>query len=224
MVATSQDIGLKQHASSFGNSARSVAGGFPAAPLSPRLARDALTIMDARDADEAVTVHNRLLAIDATVFEVRSLPHRRSIRSDLIERVRAIWASEPRREVQQSGLFLDDWYAARYPESGGAAHALAFFMRRGIEAEHQPNPFFDPAWYRATYRLDDNRIPAIIHYLRIGARHGLAPSPLFDPVAYMRDNPDSAAEPDLLAHFLRSCVHQRNVVTRLEKMQSATAP
>jgi hypothetical protein len=76
-------------------------------------------------------------------------------------------------EVGRSEFFDADWYAARYPECGGAPFAAIHYLRTGAFEGHDPGPDFDTAAYlRANPDVTAARIPALAHYLLYGRAEG----------------------------------------------------
>ena len=110
-----------------------------------------------------------------------------------------------RREVAGSGLFLEAWYRARYPDIAGLDDVLGHLLGDGREEDRWPNPYFDPAWYRQAY-LGGETDDLLVHYLRRGWREGHDPSPRFSQSAYAALTGWTPEDGEPLARFLRDGV------------------
>ena len=101
-----------------------------------------------------------------------------------------------------SVLFDADWYLERYPDVARAGFdPLDHFIRNGVAAGLDPNPYFDSAWYRAQYPdVGGTGIPPLLHYVRSGAEELRNPHPRFDAAWYARQHPEAAGNP-LLFHL-----------------------
>ena len=77
------------------------------------------------------------------------------------------------RLVRTSGLWDADWYANRYPETGGAERALTHFLRTGASRGHDPGPAFSTRAYLDAYPdVREAGMNALLHYLRFGRQEG----------------------------------------------------
>lgn len=105
--------------------------------------------------------------------------------------------------TRASGLFIDRWYRARYPDMARHENPLEHFLVFGEGEGRQPNPYFDPDWYAREY-LHGQRNGALLHYIRKGQPAGLAPSRHFSSTSYLGfcDSPGEARS-RALSHFLR---------------------
>jgi len=106
--------------------------------------------------------------------------------------------------LQDSGLFLADWYRTEYAASlPGNVDPLMDFCARGWEAAHAPNPYFDTATYlQSNPEVAREKLNPLLHYLRQGDQEGRRPCALFDPAWYRATYNLDTVE-NTLAHFLR---------------------
>jgi hypothetical protein len=105
--------------------------------------------------------------------------------------------------LQESGLFLADWYVA---EAGAslpkAVDPLMDFCSRGWHARLAPNPYFDCGFYlRQNPDVAEAGLNPLLHYLHQGDREGRRPVAYFDPNWYRATHGLRPAE-NTLAHFL----------------------
>jgi hypothetical protein len=75
--------------------------------------------------------------------------------------------------LRQSPLFDSDWYAARYPDCGGAANAVEHYIAEGAFVGNDPGPDFDTVgYYDRNPDVADSGWPALSHYLIYGQAEG----------------------------------------------------
>ncbi|NVJ97155.1 MAG: glycosyltransferase [Alphaproteobacteria bacterium] len=111
------------------------------------------------------------------------------------------------RALEETGLFLADWYLAEYPDARESDYSpIEHFVRIGEAKGYNPNPYFNQKWYLsrspAARRFPG---PAAVHYARHAWRKGRSPSPLFSVPLYLEFYPqvkESGVEP--LRHYLRN--------------------
>ncbi|WP_298293004.1 glycosyltransferase [Thiomonas sp.] len=85
--------------------------------------------------------------------------------------------------IDRSGLFLDNWYRARYPDIRNIDDALTHYIVHGEREGRCPNPYFDPIWYARQYEIGQQP-SMLLHYIDIGHHLGFQPSQLFDATVY----------------------------------------
>lgn len=85
--------------------------------------------------------------------------------------------------IAQSGLFLGDWYRARYPDIRSLSDPLMHYVAYGEREGRRPNPYFDPIWYRMEHDITPQP-SLLVHYLDIGRHLGFQPSELFNASVY----------------------------------------
>lgn len=112
-------------------------------------------------------------------------------------------------DVEQTGLFDEQWYVQTYKDvEHSGVSPLQHYCTIGIEQNRRPNCYFDPEWYLAEnpHALKDGG--ALLHYARHGWRNGKIPSVRFDSSAYTHTNNNlkSFENPviDPLKHLLKS--------------------
>ncbi|HVZ10173.1 glycosyltransferase [Rhodopila sp.] len=94
------------------------------------------------------------------------------------------------------------WYAETYPDvPASRAAARAHFLRVGLDARRDPNPWFDSAWYNDCHPdvADSGAVP-LAHYADFGAAELRSPHPRFDAAFYVETHPQAVANP-LLFHI-----------------------
>ncbi len=111
--------------------------------------------------------------------------------------------------IEQSGLFLADWYSERYGLDGTKpAKALKHYVEKGAALGYRPNPYFDAPYYATQSGIKDP-CEALVHFADGGWREGLDPSKEFLVTPYLEANPDIAsAGLSPLAHFLSHGRHE----------------
>ena len=99
-------------------------------------------------------------------------------------------------------LFFAESYRHRYGfEAMGNAEAFEHYVRFGIYADFDPNPWFSSAWVREHHGdLVGAGLP-IIAYLEHERAPGVRASALFDPGFYASANPDLGRADGLLEHY-----------------------
>lgn len=118
--------------------------------------------------------------------------------------------------IEQSGLFLADWYIERYDLDGiKPVKALKHYVEKGADLGYRPNPYFDAAFYSSQAGLQ-NPCESLLHFADKGWREGLDPSNEFLVEPYLAANPDIAgAGVNPLVHFLAYGRHEgRKAVSR----------
>lgn len=108
-------------------------------------------------------------------------------------------------EIESCGLFVRDWYLAKYPDvRASSMDPLDHYCRYGWKEGRQPNYYFDPVWYsKSACYTPEAGVPELIHYFKTGWRSGVNPSGEFDIAYYLASNPDvkeAGIEP--LKHFI----------------------
>jgi hypothetical protein len=105
--------------------------------------------------------------------------------------------------IEHSGLFDEDWYRTKYPDTAELDEPLEHFCETGWREGRSPNPYFDTEWYAATYLAAAQReINPLVHYIQEGERSGASPSEHFDAQWYRAEH-DLHADERALSHFLR---------------------
>lgn len=90
-----------------------------------------------------------------------------------------------KHRIAQSGLFLCDWYRARYPDIRSLDDPLLHYVAYGEREGRRPNPYFDPVWYATEHDVTPQS-SLLVHYLDIGHHLGFQPSELFDATVYRK--------------------------------------
>ncbi|WP_417451972.1 glycosyltransferase [Kordiimonas sp.] len=107
------------------------------------------------------------------------------------------------KAILGTGLFLPNWYKARYRLKISRRSALArHFVKTGSGKGYLPNPLFDPAYYASQTGVTDP-VDAILHFAQEGWKQGVNPSAGFLVEPYLVAYPDIAqtgANP--LSHYL----------------------
>lgn len=109
------------------------------------------------------------------------------------------------RALEDTGLFMPDWYCGQYPEAvDSGLSPIEHFVRVGQKKEYDPNPYFDQQKYlkssAAARRFDG---PAVVHYARHAWKKGRNPSIRFSVSLYLKHYPEVAeAGMEPLRHFL----------------------
>lgn len=85
--------------------------------------------------------------------------------------------------ITQTGLFLDKWYRAKYPDIKDIDDTLMHYVIAGEKEGRCPNPYFDPIWYMNQNDIS-SELSLLLHYIEIGHLIGLHPSRFFDPKNY----------------------------------------
>ena len=106
--------------------------------------------------------------------------------------------------INASGLFLEEWYKAKYPDMATATDLVQHFIVYGEQEGRVPNPYFDSEWY-ASRNFTGGSVGALAHYAKVGQYSGFDPSALFSVATYLKlcQNP-SDARSAALSHFLKN--------------------
>lgn len=105
-------------------------------------------------------------------------------------------ASYQKSLIQESGLFLHDWYLqqcaqAQLPDTVHFQNAIDHYLDIGESSNLSPNPYFDPEWYRSRVpAARKNGQSALAHYATKGWRNGKHPSRMFSIRLYFEAYPE----------------------------------
>ncbi|WP_019505373.1 glycosyltransferase [Pleurocapsa sp. PCC 7319] len=91
-------------------------------------------------------------------------------------------------KIQNSQLWLKDWYVNQYPEANSFNEPLEHFLTQGWKKNCQPNPYFDIEFYQQNNHNETKSNP-LLHYVDSGWRNSKDPSPKFSVDAYLAENP-----------------------------------
>ena len=113
-------------------------------------------------------------------------------------------AVEQHRELL-SGIFVPDYYCTRHGlDHLGASEAFDHYVREGIYADLDPNPWFDTSFFRThqSQHLGGYELP-ILAYLYSEDASGVRPSEHFDPAHYRASHTDLDDGQRPLAHYVK---------------------
>jgi SAM-dependent methyltransferase len=87
---------------------------------------------------------------------------------------------EPRKIIEESGLFDAAWYRAAYPDVAAAGlDPIAHYLHHGAREGRNPGPGFDTIWYLSeNYELRAAGVNPLLHYIEYGRDAETAPLPL----------------------------------------------
>ena len=106
------------------------------------------------------------------------------------------------KEIDQSGLFDQDWYVRSFPDASLLdIGPLEHFVRFGLLLKRDPGPGFDTHHYMDTYPdVTAAGMHALVHYIRFGKGEGRQPLP---PMAQPPSGAPTETAPDGAGWVLR---------------------
>ena len=111
----------------------------------------------------------------------------------------------PQMRARLRGVFFPEFYRYRHGfEAMTNAEAFEHYVRFGIYADFDPNPWFRSEWFREYHpeALERAELP-VIAYLLAEPSGEVRPSEAFDPAFYLASNADLDRREPLLEHYVR---------------------
>ena len=92
-----------------------------------------------------------------------------SLKNDLLGKRPIPSLRQQATALRQDPLFDSEWYAATYPDSGGADKAVEHYLREGAFVGNDPSPAFSTiGYYQRNPDVADSDWAALAHYIYHG--------------------------------------------------------